>query len=1197
MSHTALRSFRFICAALLATLICSPALVAQSGTGVITGLVMDPSGAFVPGAEVVLIEQNTGIRHTHVTTEAGTYRARHLPPGDYRVTASLNGFKTAVADNVILLLSQTLRVDLTLEVGDITEVVVVSSTGPLLETSSSEVGTNANQKEVHSWPILVDSWGTRELQQFVFSTMPGTTARGFAGSINGGQVFSHEILLEGITFGRMTINGYPGELTPTMDAVSEFTLQSGGGLSSNLGATHTGLTSFGMRSGTNAFHGTAFWFHQNEKLRANSWSANARNLEKTPFVLNSFGATVGGPILRDRTHFFFSYEGTRFRDTTISGFRSLPQRTFKEGNFAQLLDSGFTGDGRSGTVQGQDALGRDVLFGQIYDPTSSRQLDDGTWIRDPFPGNIIPQDRFSAVTSNILDGHDIPDPLDPTKLFNNNPALNHSWPWREYNYFSIKMDHVLAEKHRLSGTYIKNIHHRDGVGTYEIPGLPIPGPAAAGDSTRDEGGWMLRLSEDWTISPTLLNHLAFGYNRFLWGEQANSFRTGIDWKQELGLQNDQPGRTFPVARFAAPDSTLSGDFSDYGKSKAYESADYSWILADDLSWMWKNHSLRFGFEHRRYSNDDERFQTNGVYTFLSFNTAIPGSYRYQTGFAYASFLLGEAYRADMPIQKAGYNMRSHLTALYVHDDWKIKPNFTLNLGFRWDIPTPIFDKSGRQSSLNPYLPNPAADGFPGALDFLEGPDDRWAEIYWKQVAPRLGFAWSPRLDLVVRGGYGINYAPPLRDGWYSDYMAGFNGSNPIYPYPGNSASRFLEDSAFQWDQHYPVYAYELPNTDPSLLNGNVIDWYLGEDNNSLGINISKQPMVQNWNLGVQYDIGWDTKIEANYVGNKGKRLNEPQYLSRRVEGVDPIHLSLGDTLIEDIEDHPEYKPYPSFKGTVAQALRPFPQYYDIATHRLNGGWSNYHAVQVTATKRSSFGLSFLASYTFSKTLATNDSAGPATYYHYGQDYYNRNADYGVSKHHVPHYLKLAWIYDLPFGPQGKWATSGWQSALLGGWSLSAIHQYRSGWTIIMYGAGSAYRMDALFNSNIRPDVLLGSDWQKVPFSGDVDSENGTQYLNPEAFGLPPKTDKGVPLRFGTASRILPQTMSPMLPYEDFSLIKRTPLGFREGATLEIRFDFANLLNRARLPRPNSSITSPRFGKFFHKAGPPRTVQAGLRVNW
>jgi hypothetical protein len=452
---------------------------------------------------------------------------------------------------------------------------------------------------------------------------------------------------------------------------------------------------------------------------------------------------------------------------------------------------------------------------------------------------------------------------------------------------------------------------------------------------------------------------------------------------------------------------------------------------------------------------------------------------------------------------------------------------------------------------------------------------------------------------VIRGGYGINYAPPLLDGWYARYEEGFNGSNNIIQRQG----QFREEPVYQWDSPYPAYTHELPNTDPSLLNGGMIDWYLGEENNALGVNISKQPLVQNWNLGIQYDIGWDTKIEANYVASKGSRLNEPAYLNASVafyfglNQVDPKYLSLGDTLLEKVEKHPEYKPYPSFTGTVAQALRPFPQYDNIHTHRLNGGWSNYHSLQVTATKRSSFGLSFLASYTFSKLLATNDSAGPGAYYYAGQDFYNRKSDYGVSQYHVPHDLKITWIYDLPFGPQGEWATSGWQSALLGGWSLSARHRYRSGLEIPMKGIGLAYAMDALFNSNIRPDVLLGADQQIVPFSGDIDSENGTQYLNPEAFGMPPKTDNGVPVRLGNAPRILPQTRGPTIKWEDLSLIKRTPLGFREGATFEVRFDFSNLFNRALIGMPNSTVTSSNFGKYFSKGGGPRNIQVGLRFNW
>jgi hypothetical protein len=313
--------------------------------------------------------------------------------------------------------------------------------------------------------------------------------------------------------------------------------------------------------------------------------------------------------------------------------------------------------------------------------------------------------------------------------------------------------------------------------------------------------------------------------------------------------------------------------------------------------------------------------------------------------------------------------------------------------------------------------------------------------------------------------------------------------------------------------------------------------------------------------------------------------------------VDSQYLSLGDTLIESMDDHPEFpKPYPSFSGTVGQSLRPFPQYQDVRTHRLNNGWSSYHALQVTATKRSSFGLSFLTSYTFSKSLGTGDTAGPGAYQYYGQDYYNRRADYGVSLYHYPHDLKLTWIYDLPFGEQTRWATSGWKEKVVGGWALSAIMRYRSGNPLKVTTSG--YARDAIFNPGVRPDVLIEGERQRFDINEErLDPDNGTQYLNPEAFGRPPKTNNNVPLRLGNGPRWLPRTRGFALLQEDVSLIKRTNLGFREGANFELRFDILNLFNRNRLGDPVNNIVNSDFGKIFGKAGNPRTIQVGARISW
>lgn len=1163
--------------------------VAQSGRGAINGIVRDVTAGVVPGVDILATEKATGAQYTALTTDGGVYRLPYLPPGTYRITASLPGFKTAVADNVTLGVAQVLTVDFVLEVGEVTDEIVVSSTAPLLETSTPEIGINVTEKEVHTWPILVGD-GTRQLQDFIFRSMPGTQGGTFAGTINGGQSYSHEILIDGISIGRMDLNGGSNnEFTPTMDAVAEFKLQTGA-LSSQYGNTQTALTNFGLKSGTNEFHGTVFWFHKNRVLNANSWGNNRFGFPKSPFLENNFGATLGGPILRDRTHFFVSYEGERFVNQAISGTDSLPIRAFREGDFSRLLDPNFTGDPQSGAVVGSDALGRPVIFGQIYDPATSRQLADGTWIRDPFPGNIIPRERFSQVTQNAL-RHDIPDPFLDLFRFNN-PRVGTCCPRLEIDNVSVKIDHLLGVSHRLSSSFVANdrIRKRFGASTPGLANVSIPGPAMAGDRIQATPGYIFRLSEDWTISPTMLNHFAVGYNRFNNRNQSNSFLSGTDWAQELGLVN-VGSAGFPQIVFQGFNRTLDGGYPRLGDNATSDAPTGSTVIQNDFTWLRGSHSFRFGAEYRRYYRNNRSSFTPGVYFFHNENTALPG-FGSQTGFAYSSFLLGAVRNTGLGIPLVNPGIRANVTAVYFQDDWKMTPNLTLNLGIRWDIPSPLTEVVSRMSGLNPTLPNPGADGFPGALEFLgdcAGCSGRnaFTDYYYKQFGPRVGFAWAPgdRKRWVVRAGYGINYSPPILDGFDFPYFSGFNGSNPVITRTG----RFFEDPPYHWDDPYPPFTQQLPNTDPALLNGQTVGYYLPQTN--------KLPYVQNWNFGVQVEVPWEAKIEANYVGNKGTRLNTTTY-EDFINQLDPTFLSLGDALLDSIDAHPEIsRPYPSFQGTVAQALRPFPQYRTVTTHRLNDGWSSYHSLQLTVTRRSAHGLSFLTAYTFSKALGIDDTAGPGNYSPNGQNFYNMRADYSVSEFDVPHDLKVTWIWDLPFGAQGRWLNAGPASKILGGWVLSAIQRYRSGSPLAMSAGG--FDQESLFSPGIRADVLLPNDQHKLGANPkDVDPVAGTPFLNPAAFAAPPKTARNVPLRLGDAPRRFGHLRGFAIYSEDLSLIKRTPLGLREGTNLEIRMDVINLFNRVRLGNPNLNVNDPvAFGRIFGKIGGPRNIQLGLRINF
>jgi hypothetical protein len=280
---------------------------------------------------------------------------------------------------------------------------------------------------------------------------------------------------------------------------------------------------------------------------------------------------------------------------------------------------------------------------------------------------------------------------------------------------------------------------------------------------------------------------------------------------------------------------------------------------------------------------------------------------------------------------------------------------------------------------------------------------------------------------------------------------------------------------------------------------------------------------------------------------------------------------------------------------VAQSLRPFPQYHDISTHRLNDGWSNYHSLQVTLIRRSHHGLNFLAAYTFSKALGNSDSAGPGVYFEVGQDFYNRKADYSVTSFHFPQDLKFAWTYDLPWGAKGRWLKSGAKSKVFGGWSTSAIQRYRSGNPLPLY-AGD-YDLTSLFSPQLRGDVVLPRDQQVIGKPRSIDAFQGTQYLNPAAFAAPPMTDGGVPVHLGNAPRLLPNVRGFALLSEDFALIKRSALHFREGAQFELRIDAINLFNRVKLNDPIPIVGYALFGRVIDKSGTPRNIQVGVRLNF
>ena len=352
----------------------------------------------------------------------------------------------------------------------------------------------------------------------------------------------------------------------------------------------------------------------------------------------------------------------------------------------------------------------------------------------------------------------------------------------------------------------------------------------------------------------------------------------------------------------------------------------------------------------------------------------------------------------------------------------------------------------------------------------------------------------------------------------------------------------------------------------------------------------------------RYELPWEIVLETNYIGSKGTRLEDGLFAGTQNQM--PLdYLYLGNALFDSIWDHPELPNNASPEMgwvPVYQALKPFPQYYSVRNPHFLGATSLYNSMQITATRRTESGLSFLAAYTFSKAIGSSDAPGLGLYSYQGQDFYNRRNERSLTTFHRPHNLKVTWMYNLPFGYGQKWSSdNGFVNVLIAGWTISAIHNYRSGSPLSIV-AGAYHWNDWYIGSpsaGWRGDVILGSDAQSYGPPENIDSENGSQFLNPAAFAQPPGTDGWIPLRVGTAPRHLPDVRGPAMFSESVAIKKVSEFPWREGMSLEIRADITNFFNRAGVGGPNTNISSSDFGKIYSNRWGPRTWQLGMRLNF
>ena len=1215
------RHFFFLLCACTCVLLASAGYAQQGSQATLDGTVTDLQGAVVTGATVVATEMNTNVSHKAVTTGAGVYTFPALPPGRYKIATSHDGFRTAGMTDIILRVGQMLTVDVKLQVGQGAESVVVSGDQQLLETSTSQLSHYVTSAELTLWP-LNDTGGERDIQQFIFNSLPGTQGNSFTGTINGGQAYTNEVYLEGISLGTFDT----AELHPSEDAIKEFNLQIG-----SMGAQYngggTGMSNYSIRSGTNTLHGTLFEFLQNEDLNANSYTNKQFDRGRPKDRTNSFGGTVGGPIFipkiydgRSKTFFYVSYEHDIVDNYSLVGLTTVPTAAERSGDLSGFLNPALTQDPRSGqpaTSGGKpvvDILGRPVIYGQIYDPATTRDLQAGQVdprtglvatrtgdVRDPFTNNQIPTGRFDPSAAGYLKLA-FPKDYANNLVVNNVPTVGYEPTFTQSN-LTIKVDHQLTDANSLSFLFLNDTRLRSlatgGTNTWGSPGDSPLDPWAY----ENNPGKVFRLNDYWTITPRLFNRLGFGYNRFT-ATHITPF-SSRNWGSTLGIANIAKFG-FPIAKFSGAGPSLGSRTDQLGSQENGSGfVNSSYMGVDQVSFSKGGHQITAGTEFRLYHSTQINNTMAPYYNFSNAMTDGGNVTTSYSGNSFASFLLGQVASTGTQVFVGNQTYNRPEVGTYLQDDWKVNQRLTLNLGLRWEIMGGITEAHGQMSTMNPLTPNPGAGNLPGALQFASQLKIKGFEhTDWGLILPRFGFAYQLNSKTVMRGGFGVNTQSPEGG---PEFVGQLFNPPPTWGYAGNlqinqstNPQPFSDIAVTTLSAPYPAFTGTLPDYDPTMANGYGPPAYVRPD----GANPS---YVENYNFGFERDLGNKTTAQLNYIGNTAKRI-----YATGLDQMNQLHLSAiakyGDALEDPVSSHPNVPiPYAGFNpnNTVAQAIAPFPQYAggQMFQYDFNHvGWSRYDSMQATVTRQVTKGLNIVAAYTWSKMMTNtnsncsyaNGSCSPV------QDVYRPQLEKAVGLGiDIPQQLKITFFYMLPAGKGRAISLHGPLDWVLGDWTLSGNTIYQSG--------SSLHIVDSSANNGIFSTTRPNFTGQPIRVHGsgpiNIRGHVGPQYLNPAAFAHVPTTCSlvapgascnNIALTYGDVPSALGGVQGPGYATENASLQKNFYVS--TDRSFQLRVDSFNVFNRAVSGNPVTDINNPSFGQIIGVQG-PRIVQVAGRFTF
>ena len=1140
-------------------LACALGISAQVNTGTITGTATDPSGSAVPNVKVVVTQVDTNFEFRALTNTDGLYRVQSLQPGTYRVTFEAPGFKRLVQAGIDLRVGDVLPVNARLEVGQLTESIQISAQGTLLETETSSTGSLTEGDTLYKMPLY---------QRYVLNTLnlnPGMTMNGYAygGSLGGfnvaGQRSTGTAVFEDGVLGNDPQSSSGTDIKPVENSVDEVKVLTGT-LPAEYGHSTGGIVTVVKKGGTNAFHGMAADLGRTRMMTHREFFNLYKPSDPQPGAPNGVpawfmqpDASASGPVViphvyngRNKTFFFFGYQ--KLIEKKASAYTSqAPTPAELAGDFT------FGGVGLP-----------------LYDPLTTRQLPDGTWTRDPLPGNVVPRSRFDPVAAKIIGMNPWLPPNTPGSLSSSGPVSNFTYEAKSRTFFedySQRIDQQFSPDLKMYGSYTYN--HQSGLGRPTSVALPVFDGANGTLTPFTERNLSIGVTK--LFGPTALNDIKLGYYRARNDTFVPSYNQ--NWAGQLGIPNVSPllmpsfSSTMASGYTSAPALNTMYGLTVPGPSRAVRE---TLSLRDDFSKMVGTHAFKMGYEVLDFrANYSQLGQPSGVFQFDNMTAGLQPSGQPvpNTGNLLAGFELGSVAVASFNTYTSTWLPRDAIHSLYFQDDWKVSQKLTLNLGLRWSTESPFHTAHGQESNFSPT----AVDPLTGEMGAIVHPTGNLSARTLRDFQPRLGAAWHPLEKWVFRGGFGINTVDirfPNSLQQFDEYFAQVVQQRA----PGDPRP------LFQLSQGPAPVVYNVqPNNTATYVGTNYgsrsIYWMDGR---------LRPGYVMNWNGTVEYQFSANNVLKLMYQGSAGVRLVESWNIN-----VFPTDFGSNDAALRAA----------AFAAT--QLYLPYPQFGAIR-YMSNTGHSSYHAGTVQFQKRYSQGVVLNSFYTFSRALDDCDSdsgtcSGVAPIA-------NRNLNKGRAGYDRNHVFVTNVTYELPVGKNRHFTVHNRVlDYIVGGYDISWVQSVESGNPFGFSFANSPYNYFPSSIGNYVP--VLSCSHIAMPEFGLGSKIGGNRFnqalenpaLDVNCFAPP------APFTPGNAGRNI--VTGPGIFYSQASAQKN--FAFKERWNLQLRFDFQNPFHNWGFNNPTNTVDfkNPQlFGKITGDqttasfAGEP-LMNLMLRLTW